>query len=262
MTSSTRAARTEFLGLPFDHLNQTETLEEIQRLAGTRKFAFVVTPNVDHVVRLHDLPRDASLWQIYRAADICVCDSQILRSLANASDIDLPLVTGSDLTRRVIEEASRAGTTATFAIVGGDQELLSELTRTYPTIRWTQQIPPMGVAKNVEAQREIAEFVEASDAQIVFFAIGSPQSEIVCSLIAERGKASGVGLCIGASLEFITGAKQRAPSFMQKLRAEWLFRLLSEPNRLWRRYLVQGPKIFLIWREWNNGRSTRTHVRS
>ena len=255
MTLSENAGRTEFLGLPFDQFDQTETVRAIEGLANGSNFAFVVTPNVDHMVRLHQHPRDAALWQTYRQADICVCDSQILRSLASASNIDLPLVTGSDLTRRVIEEASVGQRSAKFAIIGGDELLLRELERVYPAIQWTQQIPPMGVAKNLSAQQEIAEFVEASNAQIVFFAIGSPQSEIVCELIVQRGKACGVGLCIGASLEFLTGSKRRAPAFMQKLRAEWLFRLLSEPTRLWRRYLIQGPRIFAIWREWKRGRA-------
>ena len=61
--------------------------------------------------------------------------------------------------------------------------------------------------------------------------------------------AGGTGLCIGASVEFVTGAKRRAPRWMQRLGVEWLHRLLSEPGRLWRRYLVEGPRIFaMAWR--------------
>ena len=85
---------------------------------------------------------------------------------------------------------------------------------------------------------------------LFFFAIGAPQSELVCALAVERGKARGVGLCIGASLEFLTGAKSRAPLWMQRAGLDWLFRLASEPARLWRRYLVEGPQIFLIWWRW------------
>ena len=84
----------------------------------------------------------------------------------------------------------------------------------------------------------------------LFFAIGAPQSEIVFAEILERGQARGVALCIGASLEFLTGAKTRAPLWMQRAGLEWLFRLGTEPRRLWRRYLVEGPKIFGIWRRW------------
>jgi len=56
-----------------------------------------------------------------------------------------------------------------------------------------------------------------------------------------------VGLCVGASLAFLTGQLRRAPRAMQVLHLEWLFRLLSEPRRLWRRYVLKGPRIFHIW---------------
>ncbi|HEU4820333.1 MAG TPA: WecB/TagA/CpsF family glycosyltransferase, partial [Qipengyuania sp.] len=90
-------------------------------------------------------------------------------------------------------------------------------------------------------------FVERTQAQLVLFAIGAPQSEIVAHAIARRGRAGGVGLCIGASVEFLSGAKRRAPSWMQRAGLEWLFRLVSEPGRLWRRYLLRGPRIFRLW---------------
>ncbi len=248
--------RQQFLGLGFDPLDQSQTLIKIEKFAKSDGFAFVVTPNVDHMVRLHGLAEDDPLWRIYRDADICVCDSQILQGLSKASDVDLPLVTGSDLTDRLVRNMAGnsagegAGEGAKIAIIGGDADLKAALEQTYPAIIWRQNIPPMGVAKNIDAQVQIAEFVEQSDATIFLFAIGSPQSEIVCDLIKQRGKARGVALCIGASLEFMVGAKKRAPEWMQAVKSEWLFRLLSEPTRLWRRYLVQGPKIFAIWRKW------------
>jgi N-acetylglucosaminyldiphosphoundecaprenol N-acetyl-beta-D-mannosaminyltransferase len=103
---------------------------------------------------------------------------------------------------------------------------------------------------NAPAQREVIEFVEACPAPLIFFAIGSPQSELICAQIAQRGIARGVALCFGASLEFVTGAKLRAPKALQKTGLEWLFRLATEPRRLWRRYLVEGPTVFLIWLRW------------
>jgi len=101
-----------------------------------------------------------------------------------------------------------------------------------------------------DARAAVADFVIASEPDVVLFAVGAPQSELLCAEIAARGGARGVALCIGASLEFLTGAKRRAPRWMQRAGLEWLFRLLSEPRRLWRRYLVEGPRIFAIWWRW------------
>lgn len=246
----------EFLGLPFDVANQRQTLAMIDVWARQDEFSLVVTPNVDHMVRLSAMERDAPLWNTYREAEVIVCDSRVLQGLARLSGIELPLVTGSDLTAKLVADLARRrrSDTAKVAVIGGDAALLNELRTLYPTIEWTHDEPPMGVARNLAAQEEIAEFVERSEARIFLFAIGSPQSEIVCDLIKKRGKARGVGLCIGASLEFMTGEKKRAPRWMQALKLEWLFRLGSEPTRLWRRYLLDGPRIFRIWKKWHDNR--------
>jgi N-acetylglucosaminyldiphosphoundecaprenol N-acetyl-beta-D-mannosaminyltransferase len=69
-----------------------------------------------------------------------------------------------------------------------------------------------------------------------------------------RGASRGVGLCIGASVDFVLGDRPRAPRWVQRLNLEWAFRLASEPARLWRRYLVEGPRIFLLFWRWKHGR--------
>ena len=75
----------------------------------------------------------------------------------------------------------------------------------------------------------------------------------VLNTARQAGGAVGVGLCIGASLDFLTGRKARAPLWMRKASLEWLHRLLSEPRRLWRRYLVEGPRIFVLTMRWRRG---------
>ena len=64
---------------------------------------------------------------------------------------------------------------------------------------------------------------------------------------AARQEKGGVILCVGAAVDFLSGTLPRAPEGWQRLGLEWLHRLLSEPRRLWRRYLVDGPKVFLIY---------------
>ena len=75
-------------------------------------------------------------------------------------------------------------------------------------------------------------------------AVGSPQQETIAQMLRTRGVARGLALCIGASLNFITGVEKRAPVWMQKMALEWLYRLMQDPRRLARRYLVRGPRIF------------------
>jgi len=247
---SSEFASLEFLDLQFDIGDCDAFLNCIVRQAGADEFAYVVTPNVDHMVQLHGKGDAAqSLWPAYRQAFLTICDSRILTHLARLSGLDLPAVPGSDLTARLLERQEVAG--MHLHIVGGTQELLSDLERQFPKVRWTQFEPPANVLRNQAAQEAIVKSVVAERADVTLFAFGAPQSEIVCHRILTAGGARGIALCIGASLEFVTGKKQRAPLIWQKLSLEWMFRLLTEPRRLWRRYLVVGPRIFRIWKRWH-----------
>ncbi|MFM6932089.1 MAG: WecB/TagA/CpsF family glycosyltransferase [Novosphingobium sp.] len=216
----------------------------MRNFAGDDRFSYLVTPNVDHLVRLHADRDDDRVWDSYRQADLCVCDSRVLQLLAKPFGIALTVLPGSDLTQKILELGE-----APFddiAVIGGDEDLIKRLKQRYPHLTWRAQFPPMGVLSNLAAQEEIARFVETVPSKLIVFAIGAPQSEVCCRMIAQRGKARGVAICTGASLEFLAGLKVRAPHWVQRARLEWLHRLLSEPRRLWRRYLVKGPKILAI----------------
>lgn len=239
--------RAAFLGLEFDTLDEPSAVREVLSLSRKSSFSYVVTPNVDHLVRLHRQRDDASLWAAYRSATLRLCDSRILGALALFSGVKLAPVPGSDLTTRILGTQDDL---PTALVVGGNEALMNDLRALYPRITWFHHAPPYGLARNPAAQREVADFVENCSAGLVFFAIGSPQSELICATLAARRRTRGVALCIGASLEFITGAKRRAPRWMQRAGLEWLFRLASEPGRLWRRYLIEGPAIFRVWWRW------------
>lgn len=255
MTDHGKRGRTQFLGIGFDQLGQTETVAEIARLCRAKDFAYVVTPNVDHLVRLHSAEADPTTWEAYGSSALCLCDSRILQLLARISGIPLSLVPGSDLTVRVLKD--NGPELYSYAVIGGNLELFKHLAERYPARSWHHHMPPMGVRGDPRARSAIMDFVEECPADLYFFAIGSPQSELLCAEIWARGKAKGVALCIGASLEFLAGTKKRAPRWMQQLALEWLFRLLSEPGRLWRRYLIEGPAIFRIWWRYRFSRDHR-----
>jgi N-acetylglucosaminyldiphosphoundecaprenol N-acetyl-beta-D-mannosaminyltransferase len=252
MTNPTADCR-EFLGLNFNLLNRRQASAWVCSHAGSSSFAYVVTPNVDHVVQI-EKASEPETTAAYASADLTLCDSRILASLASISQVALPVVTGSDLTRDLLEEDLPSGR---IALVGGDSTLHHALSALYPRFAWRFHQPPMGVRRNPDARRAIIDFVESGHADVVLFAIGAPQSELTCAEIKHRGRSTGVALCVGASLEFLTGAKQRAPIALQRLKLEWLYRLLSEPGRLWRRYLLEGPNIVRIWLRWRRLRGSR-----
>ncbi len=236
--------RVNFLGLGFDSLDFREVLK---LLAGrTECYRYVVTPNVDHVVRLHSQP---DLMPVYEAADLCVCDSRVLRALGRLAGLKLPVVPGSDLTeslfRGVVEEGDR------IAIVGGTSAVLSKLRKVFPDVDFTHHSPPMGLATNPFARRTAAEFIANADARFAFIAVGSPQGEMIAHEVMAIDGARGTALCIGASIEFITGHQKRAPKWLRVLSLEWAHRLALSPRRLWRRYLLDGMAVFPIFARWS-----------
>jgi exopolysaccharide biosynthesis WecB/TagA/CpsF family protein len=246
-----RIERREFLGLRFDLLSMGQVLARLSRVTGETAYSYIVTPNVDHLVRLHEsLDSGNSLKPFYDGADLCLCDSKILHLIGKLRGVDLPVVPGSELTAvmfdRVIRPRDR------IAVIGGNAELLRGLRSRYGAIEFVQHCPPMGLRTNAAAREAAAKFIAGSGARFSFIAVGSPQQEMIASEAKKIPGAAGTALCIGASLEFLTGQTKRAPRLLQRLYLEWAHRLLSDPKRLWRRYLVEGPRIFLLAYRWGD----------
>jgi len=107
----------------------------------------------------------------------------------------------------------------------------------------------MGFIHDPQAVEDCLSFVEAhSPFRYCLLAVGSPQQEMLAHELQRRGIARGLALCIGASINFLTGSERRAPHWMQRCGLEWLYRLLQNPARLAYRYLVRGPRIFPLLR--------------
>lgn len=240
--------RDAFLGMAFDALSLDKAMTRIAALSKAATFSFVVTPNVDHAIKLSRGPANDPIRLAYAKASLALCDSRILGGLARLCGTTLSVVPGSDLTRELFARVLSPGDSV--AIVGGDVVMLETLRERFPGIVYHQHVPPMGFIRNEAARADAVRFIEDTQARYTFLAVGFPQSELLAADVLVRGKATGVGLCIGASIEFIVGTKRRAPLWMQRLSLEWLFRLLSEPKRLWRRYLVEGPAIFVLVLRW------------
>ena len=240
-----RTDRVNFLDLQFDRLTFKQVKGRLRAATAATRYGYIVTPNVDHMVRLQ---REPELRPLYEGAELCLCDSRVLRLLGRLSGIDLPLVAGSDLSAGLFEDVIKAGDR--IAIVGATPAFLDRLRTRYPGVEFLHHAPPMGLRTNAGARREAAAFVTSANARFAFITVGSPQQEMIASEAGQLGGASGVVLCVGAGLEFLTGDQKRAPQLAQRLGLEWAHRLATNPRRLWRRYLVEGPRIFAIYLGW------------
>ena len=246
-----------FLNAAFDRISADIALKRIADRPAGNPFAFVVTPNVDHLVRLQD---ETVLARLYAQAWLSVCDSRVLELIAELSGEEVDVTTGSDLTGALFDQAIEPD--EPVVIIGGDAEVIEGLRTRYglTDIRWHQ--PPMGLKSNPEAIAECAAFVAANPSRFSFLCVGSPQQELVAEACLDRGDCTGVGLCVGASLDFLSGKARRAPKWMQRLRLEWMFRLIEQPRRMWKRYLVDGLKVFTLWWRWRRARTRLQNLES
>jgi N-acetylglucosaminyldiphosphoundecaprenol N-acetyl-beta-D-mannosaminyltransferase len=103
--------------------------------------------------------------------------------------------------------------------------------------------PPFGDL-SPEEDGEIVKKMEDSGVQILFVGLGCPKQERW--MAAHRGRVNAVMIGAGAAFDFHAGTKPQAPMWIQRIGLEWLFRLLSEPRRLWRRYLYTNPRFIFL----------------
>lgn len=245
---STTSAAVNFLDVDFSGLDLEQALDRIAvRASLDLPFAYVATPNVDHVVKL---AREPGRRALYEAAWLTLNDSQVLRSLAARAGIDLPTATGADLAERLLERVIDRHEAVT--IIGGTADDIAALKRRYglTDVRW--HAPPMALKTNPEAIVAAAEFAAVQGARFTFICVGAPQQEMVAYAMRQCGVATGVGLCVGAAVDFLSGRARRAPQWMRALGCEWLYRLVSEPARMWRRYLVDGPAVFALFADYQS----------
>jgi N-acetylglucosaminyldiphosphoundecaprenol N-acetyl-beta-D-mannosaminyltransferase len=230
-----------YLGFHFDTGSIEEAVCDI--LAETRGcFKYVITPNVHHIVRLLEDP--ATMQPLYERAWRVFCDSRVLSRLAWFCGQRLPVITGSDLTARLIARAGEQR--LTIALIGPTDAACAALGSRYPGLSVVFHTPPMGFIKSEKEVQKCVDFVVKTQAPLVFLAVGMPQQEILAHSIADHPQTRGVGLCIGASIDFLTGKQRRAPVWVQKAGFEWLYRLLSDPRRLASRYLIECPRILYL----------------
>lgn len=233
-----------FLGIGFEAFDREAAVAFLFDRPAGDPFFYVTTPNVDHVVRLRTERHTHEVDEAYANSDLTLCDSKVMAMLSRWHGVRLHVSSGSDITADLMERLT--GSNDTLVIIGGDAQTVPALVRRYRLGGLVQHIPPMGLMNNEAALDAAARFICDHPARFVFAAVGSPQQEVIAWRAKRMGAASGICLCVGASIDYLTGRSHRAPWLFRALALEWLYRLIREPRRLWRRYLVRSPRIFAL----------------
>ncbi len=160
---------------------------------------------------------------------------------------DVSRVYGPDLMLALCEESIEKGYRHFFygGAEGVADELAARLTERYPGLQVAGTYSPPFRSLTEDEDRQVVDLINRSGADIVWVGLGTPKQDFWVADHVGRLEAP-VLLAVGAAFDFHSGRKRQAPRWMQRAGLEWLFRLLTEPRRLWYRYLVLNPLFIAL----------------
>lgn len=243
-------ARIKFMNTDIDNLTMAEMLNEIEKLIQKKNCSYVVTPNVDHIVRLE---KDEELQKVYKNASLILTDGKPLIWISKWYKTPIKeKISGSDLFPRVCQLAANKNYTMYLlgAAEGVADTAARNLMKKYPGLNIVGTYsPPFGFEKNEQEMNKIKTQIQDVHPDILIVGLGCPKQEkFMYYHCKELGVPISFGL--GASIDFEAGNIKRAPKWMSNHGLEWLYRFSKEPKRLFKRYFVDDLKIIQVARKY------------
>lgn len=252
----------ELSGVRIHAVTEAQTVDHVLSALEAGRGGWVITPNLDHLRRAK---RDATFADYLRKADLVVADGMPLVWASRLQGTPLPeRVPGSTLVRTLASAAAREG--RSLYLLGGAPGAAEEAARVlqddHPDLKLAgHYCPPYGFEKDEREMQKIRDQLIAAAPDIIYVALGSPKQEwLIAQLRPLLPGAWWLG--VGISLSFIAEHVRRAPRWVQRIGLEWAHRLMQEPRRLAKRYLVEGiPFAVLLLGSAMNSRQRRERER-
>jgi N-acetylglucosaminyldiphosphoundecaprenol N-acetyl-beta-D-mannosaminyltransferase len=231
------------LGVPIDIVSSAEAVDRVQRWAARGESRVVCICNVHSVITARQQPE---FLAAVAGADLATPDgAPVAWMLRRLGVHGQQRVSGPDLMLDYC--AAAAVTSEPVFLLGSTQRTLellqARLVTRFPGLRIAGSLSPPFRPLTAEDDERIAAAIAASGARTVWVSLGCPKQELWMS--RQRGRIPAPMIGVGAAFDFHAGTVRRAPGWMQRSGLEWLHRLLSEPRRLWRRYLVTNTAFVL-----------------
>lgn len=239
-------SRVAFLNTEVDNLTMDEAIDKAEELIIKKKPSYVVTPNVDHIVKLET---DKEFQDVYKNADLILTDGMPLIWISKMKGNPIKeKISGSDFFPKLCERASEKGYSLFLlgAAEGVADKAAKNLKEKYNGLNIVGTYSPSyGFEKKDEEIKEIIKIINDVKPDILAVGLGAPKQE---KFLYKYRNALNVpiSLAIGASIDFEAGNINRAPKWMQNCGLEWFYRLCKEPKRMFRRYIVDDSKIIRI----------------
>lgn len=241
--------RADVFGVPLDLLTMDETVARCVELIEESRPVQHVVINAGKVVMMRDVP---GLRDVIAGCDVVNADGQSIVWAGRVLGVPVPeRVAGIDLMHRLLAEAESRAWPVYF--LGARQEVLEACVGRVRDMHPHLEIAGMRNGY-FDADDAVAAEIAACGARVLFVGISSPRKEW---FLAEQLKSMGsvFAMGVGGSFDVIAGLTARAPRWMQRVGLEWLYRLLQEPRRMWKRYLVGNSRFLLLtYSEWRRRR--------
>jgi N-acetylglucosaminyldiphosphoundecaprenol N-acetyl-beta-D-mannosaminyltransferase len=227
-------------GLEIDARDLDQIADAVTLPQRPRGLRLLTTLNLDHVVNLR---RNAGFARAYRQAGIITVDGAPVCAYGRLRGLrDLRRVTGSDLAGAVFARL-RPGHHRPALVTGSPGTAMRLRTRLLlagfdPASVLALPAPPKLRPDGAQAAR-LMDAVAVHTPTHILFGIGSPKSELLADRLRQRLDGAHA-MCFGAGLDYLAGTRRRAPRFMRAMGCEWSWRLMQEPRRLARRYLIDS----------------------
>lgn len=242
--SGTWPYKRDIFGIDVSVTDYDELTDAILLAARERRGACVESLSVHGLMTA---TRDRQFRDALEQFDAVAPDGQPVRLALNVlHDAGLgDRVRATDLTLRVCERA--AAERVAMYLFGSDPDVVDalrrELVRRFDGIHIAGCEPGVYRPLTPSEDRALVERINSSGAGILLLGLGCPRQELFAA--RHRTQIHAVQLCVGATFDFISGNKASAPLWMQHIGLEWLFRLMQEPRRLWRRYLDTNSRFIV-----------------
>ena len=235
--------RLSILGAHINALTWDDALGQILAWGHGHESRYVSMCNVHSVVTT---TRDQQFKSVINSADLALADgAPIAWAIRKLGHIRQERISGPDLMWRYLAEAERFAQVVFF--FGGTDATLVKLSAAirvrFPKLMIGGTCSPSFSGSTVEEDEGHVRTINRAGAHVVFIGLGCPKQEIW--MAAHRGRIDAVMIGVGAAFDFHAGTIKRAPLWWQRNGLEWLYRLCSEPKRLFRRYLVTNT-LFLV----------------
>ncbi|WP_430883948.1 WecB/TagA/CpsF family glycosyltransferase [Fusibacter sp. JL216-2] len=236
---------TKLFDITFSNMSEDKIIMEFRNVLSTDKKLFIHTVNVDHIIRSK---RDVEFRKVMDSAHIITPDGMpiVVTSKLKKGGIK-ERVTGADLTIELLKNNCNSFNVYLLGAAPGVAEKAKALAHaTYENANVVGTYSPSRteVLSEVDSEK-IIDKINSSGANCLLVALGSPlQEEWISKNIQKLNTQINIG--VGASIDFVAGVQRRAPAYIQKIGFEWLHRLLSNPKRMFNRYIVTGASFLPI----------------